>query len=418
MNKVLKIFKGDTVIWLIFLFLCIISLIEVFSAGSRLTYQSGNYWAPLRQHFCFLICGLIAVICCMKLNYKWFQFLGIILIPISIILLLVTLFHGEGINGAARWINFLGIKFQPSELAKMAMIIYTASVLSKGQTLDGASPEAFKLILVPLVVFCFLIFPENFSTSALLFIVIMTMMIIGRVPIKKLMMVIVAIVGLVVLILCYASLKPKAESNDGSFLHRVDVWVARIDKFTSGHDEVPAAKYDFKANEQVGHANIAIATSSILGKGPGNSVQRDFLSEAASDFIFAIIIEEMGLVGGIVVVFLYLCLLIRAGRIAKQCDKTFPALLVIGIALLMVSQALVNMLVAVGLFPVTGQPLPLISKGGTSTLINCVYIGMMLSISNYTRIQQQKKSKSVKLEITNQTTEPTAELLNEDTKMK
>jgi cell division protein FtsW len=246
----------------------------------------------------------------------------------------------------------------------------------------------------------------------------MTMMIIGRVPIKKLMMVIVAIVGLVVLILCYASLKPKAESNDGSFLHRVDVWVARIDKFTSGHDEVPAAKYDFKANEQVGHANIAIATSSILGKGPGNSVQRDFLSEAASDFIFAIIIEEMGLVGGIFVVFLYLCLLIRAGRIAKQCDKTFPALLVIGIALLMVSQALVNMLVAVGLFPVTGQPLPLISKGGTSTLINCVYIGMMLSISNYTRIQQQKKSKSVKLEITNQTTEPTAELLNEDTKMK
>lgn len=418
MNKILKIFKGDRVIWFIFLFLCLISLIEVFSAGSRLTYQSGNYWAPLRQHACFLIVGLIVVICIMNMPYKWFQLLGIILIPISIILLLFTLTHGHGINGAARWLSLFGIKFQPSELAKMAMIIYTASVLSKGQTPEGASPEAFKFITPLLVVLCILIFPENFSTSALLFIVIMTMMIIGRVPMKKLMMIVLPIIGLVAIVLVYAAAKPKTNTEDKSFLHRVDVWVTRIDKFTQGHDEVPATQYDFKQNEQVGHANIAVATSSVLGKGPGNSVERDFLSEAASDFIFAIIIEEMGLVGGIFVVFLYICLLIRAGRIARQCDKTFPALLVIGIGLLMVSQALVNMLVAVGLFPVTGQPLPLISKGGTSTLINCVYIGMLLSVSNYTRKLQLKKSKKSEQETMIQPAEPTAVLLNEDSKMR
>lgn len=419
MNKVLKIFKGDSVIWLIFLFLCLISLIEVFSAGSRLTYQTGNYWAPLRQHFCFLIVGLIVVICVMNMPYKWFQLFALILIPISIVLLLITLFHGNGVNGANRWLTLAGIRFQPSELAKMAMVIYCASVLSKGQTPEGASPDAFKLIVFLLVPFCCLIFPENFSTSGLLFIVIVTMMIIGRVQLKKIGMLFLPIVSFVVLILLYASMADsKSHFDDNSLLHRVDVWVARIDKFTSGHDKVPAAKYNFSDNEQVGHANIAIATSSLLGKAPGNSVERDYLSEAASDFIFAIIIEEMGLFGGMFVVFLYLCLLIRAGRIARQCDKTFPALLVIGIALLMVSQALVNMLVAVGLFPVTGQPLPLISKGGTSTLINCTYIGMMLSVSNYTKRLKMKKSKEIELEIANQPAEPTAALLNEDTKMR
>lgn len=355
----------------------------------------------------------------MNMPYKWFQLFALILIPISIVLLLVTLFHGNGVNGANRWLTLAGIRFQPSELAKMAMVIYCASVLSKGQTPEGASPEAFKLIVFLLVPFCFLIFPENFSTSGLLFIVIVTMMIIGRVQLKKIGMLFLPIVAFVVLILLYASMSnSKSHFDDNSFLHRVDVWVARIDKFTSGHDKVPAAKYNFSENEQVGHANIAIATSSLLGKAPGNSVERDYLSEAASDFIFAIIIEEMGLFGGMFVVFLYLCLLIRAGRIARQCDKTFPALLVIGIALLMVSQALVNMLVAVGLFPVTGQPLPLISKGGTSTLINCTYIGMMLSVSNYTRRLKMKKSKAIELEIANQPAEPTAAILNEDTKMR
>ena len=172
--------------------------------------------------------------------------------------------------------------------------------------------------------------------------------------------------------------------------HRFTTVKSRIADFTN-KEEVPAAKFDIDGDGQVAHARIAVATSNVVGKGPGNSVQRDFLSQAFSDFIYAIIIEELGLVGGIVVVFLYVCLLVRVGRIAKKCDRTFPAFLITGIALLLVTQALFNMMVAVGLAPVTGQPLPLISKGGTSTFINCAYIGMILSVSRYTaKLEEQR----------------------------
>ena len=191
---------------------------------------------------------------------------------------------------------------------------------------------------------------------------------------------------------------------------------------------MPAAKFDIDGDAQVAHARIAVATSHVIGKGPGNSVQRDFLSQAYSDFIYAIIIEELGLIGGIVVVFLYICLLIRVGRIAKKCDRTFPAFLVIGIALLLVTQALFNMMVAVGLAPVTGQPLPLISKGGTSTFINCAYIGMILSVSRYTsQLEEQKQHDAqipmqveaavadvASVQVQEEAEEPTSKLLNSD----
>ena len=192
-------------------------------------------------------------------------------------------------------------------------------------------------------------------------------------------------------------------------------------------EEVPAAKFDIDKDAQIAHARIAIATSNVVGKGPGNSIQRDFLSQAFSDFIFAIVIEEMGLIGGVFVVFLYLWLLMRAGKIAQKCDRTFPAFLVMGIALLLVSQAILNMMVAVGLFPVTGQPLPLVSKGGTSTLINCAYIGMILSVSRYTAHLEELKEHDaqIQLQITTDTAayseaqtaaEPTAQILNNDAK--
>jgi cell division protein FtsW len=177
---------------------------------------------------------------------------------------------------------------------------------------------------------------------------------------------------------------------DISFLHRFDTWRARIEKFVS-NEEIAASKFDTDKDGQVAHARIAVATSHVIGKGPGNSVQRDFLSQAFSDFIFAIVIEELGLLGGAFVVFLYICLLIRVGRIAKRCNRSFPAFLVIGIGLLLVTQAVFNMMVAVGLAPVTGQPLPLISRGGTSTIINCVYIGMLLSVSRYTASIEQEE---------------------------
>uniref|UniRef100_UPI002625EFAE FtsW/RodA/SpoVE family cell cycle protein n=1 Tax=uncultured Bacteroides sp. TaxID=162156 RepID=UPI002625EFAE len=205
---------------------------------------------------------------------------------------------------------------------------------------------------------------------------------------------------------------------------RLTTVTSRIADFTD-KGEIPAAKYDIDGNAQVAHARIAVATSNVVGKGPGNSVQRDFLSQAFSDFIYAIIIEELGLVGGIVVVFLYICLLIRVGRIARKCDRTFPAFLITGIALLLVTQALFNMMVAVGLAPVTGQPLPLISKGGTSTFINCAYIGMILSVSRYTaRLDEQQKNGAqtpMQIEALSEensdvqtAAEPTAEVLNSD----
>ena len=208
-------------------------------------------------------------------------------------------------------------------------------------------------------------------------------------------------------------------------LHRLETWQNRIKGFFD-KDEVPAAKFDIDKDAQIAHARIAIATSHVVGKGPGNSIQRDFLSQAFSDFIFAIVIEEMGLIGGIFVVFLYLCLLMRAGRIAQKCERTFPAFLVMGIALLLVSQAILNMMVAVGLFPVTGQPLPLVSKGGTSTLINCAYIGMILSVSRYTAHLEEQKAHDAQIQMQIEAgtapseaqivAEPTAQILNSDAK--
>ena len=212
------------------------------------------------------------------------------------------------------------------------------------------------------------------------------------------------------------------KDSDIPFLHRFDTWKSRIVNFTE-KEEVPAAKFDIDKDAQIAHARIAIATSNVVGKAPGNSVQRDFLSQAFSDFIFAIIIEELGLVGGIFVVCLYIWLLVRAGRIAQKCERTFPAFLVMGIALMLVSQAILNMMVAVGLFPVTGQPLPLISKGGTSTLINCAYIGMILSVSRYTAYLEEQKERNAQLQMQTEATgtteaqtaaEPTAQVLNSD----
>lgn len=217
------------------------------------------------------------------------------------------------------------------------------------------------------------------------------MMLIGRVPWKQIGR-LVGIVGLALTLLVTVIVAiPPSVYKDIPGTHRFATWQSRIKGFAEDKGAVPAAKFDIDKDAQIAHANIAIATSNVIGKMPGNSVQRDFLSQAFSDFIFAIVIEELGLIGGAFIVMLYLWLLIRAGRIAKRSEKHFPAFLVMGIALLLVSQAMLNMMVAVGLFPVTGQPLPLISKGGTSTLINCAYIGMMLSVSRYVADREEQR---------------------------
>ena len=383
MDLIKDIFKGDKVIWIIYLFLCLISIVEVFSAASTLTYKSGDHWGPITHHSIFMMVGAFIVVLVHNIPCKFFRVLPFFLLPISCILLLIVMVMGNYVNGAARWMSFAGIQFQPSEFAKMAVIIVTAFILSRFQEEDNAHPKAFKYIMWILGIVFALIAPENGSTAVLLFGVVFLMMVIGRIPWKQLGMLIGVSLLLLSIFVGIIMVTPASKYRDLPMMHRVETWQNRIKGHFENKEAVPAAKFDIDKDAQIAHANIAIATSHVIGKMPGNSVQRDFLSQAFSDFIFAIIIEELGLLGGAFIVMLYLWLLIRAGKIAKRCEKTFPAFLIMGIAMLLVAQAMLNMMVAVGLFPVTGQPLPLISKGGTSTLINCAYIGMMLSVSRY-----------------------------------
>lgn len=402
-NKTIgNIFKGDKVIWMIFFFLCMISIIEVYSASSSLTYKTGNYMAPVIRHIGLLGLGLLTMICMLKVKCKFFKTVTPFMLALSFVLLLWVLVAGQSTNGASRWISLAGINFQPSEIAKGAVVLAVAQILSAMQTEHGAEKRAFKYILIVSSVFVALIGLENLSTAMLLCFTILSMMIIGRVPMRQ----IGKLVGTALIAICvlFASImivgkdkgdmaKPENSLTEkvaqdekeetgvvDKLFHRADTWKARIDKWTSSKTIAPE-DVDLDKDAQVAHANIAIASSNIAGNGPGNSVERDFLSQAYSDFIYAIIIEEMGIEGAIFVALLYIFLLFRAGRIANRCENNFPAFLCMGLAILLVIQALFNMLVAVGLAPVTGQPLPLISRGGTSTVINCLYLGIILSIS-------------------------------------
>lgn len=406
MNKKLSnIFKGDKVIWMVYFFLCIISIVEVFSASSELTYKGGNYLAPIIKHIAIIVFGFGLMVITLNISCKYFKIVTPVLLVFTGILLIWVLIAGQTTNGANRWIPILGIQFQPSELAKGALVLMTAQILSAMQTDNGADRKAMKYIFWIALPFLTLIGAENLSTAALLCTVIFFMMIIGRVPgrqIGRLVLTVVALITLAVSLVMFVgedtgkeetaqNLTEQKTANGQTFstetkkghkglLHRLDTWKSRIDKFIDSKD-VPPEKVDLDKGAQEAHANIAIATSNIIGKGPGNSVQRDFLAQAFSDFIYAIIIEETGIGGAFGVVMLYIILLFRTGRIANRCENNFPAFLAMGLALLLVVQAFFNMCVAVGLVPVTGQPLPLISKGGTSTLVNSVYIGIILSIS-------------------------------------
>ena len=403
MNKRLSaIFKGDKVIWMVFFFLCIISIVEVFSASSELTYKGGNYMGPMLKHLFILAGGVVCMILTLNTKCKYFKIVTPILLGISWILLLWVLVAGHAVNGAGRWINFFGLQFQPSELAKGAMVLATAQILAAMETDHGAERQAFKYILIVWVFIVPPIMLENLSTAILLSFVIFLMMIIGRVPTRQLMRVVIfvglACVLFVGSIFAFGDDKnadsnettmteqatkdgntTKTTKNSGIF-HRFDTWKARIVRF-SDKSYVPPEKVDLDKDAQTAYANIAIASSNIIGKGPGNSVERDFLPQAFSDYIYAIIIEETGIFGAFFVAMLYIILLFRTGRIANRCENNFPAFLAMGLALLLVTQALFNMCVAVGIAPVTGQPLPLISKGGTSSIINCIYIGIILSVS-------------------------------------
>lgn len=401
-NKIGNIFKGDKVIWMVFFFLCMISIIEVYSASSTLSYKSGNFMGPVIKHMAILVGGVFVMICMLKVKCKYFKIVTPFMIFISIVLLLWVLLAGQSTNGASRWISLVGIQFQPSEIAKGTLVLAVAQILSAMQNENGADKRAFKYILTISAVMIFPIMLENMSTATLLCITIFFMMIIGRVPGKLLgklagivLLTIVFAISMVMLLghdeeklaktndtftEQVATEQPEKKNTVQKMFHRMDTWKARIDHFLDTKPVSPE-EVDLDKDAQVAHANIAIASSNVMGKGPGNSVERDFLSQAFSDFIYAIIIEEMGVPGGLFVAFLYIILLFRTGRIANRCENNFPAFLAMGLAILLVTQALFNMAVAVGLAPVTGQPLPLISRGGTSSIINCMYVGIILSIS-------------------------------------
>lgn len=401
-----NIFKGDKVIWMVFFLLCMISIVEVYSASSTLSYKGGNYWAPLLKHGGMLFIGFIVMIVVMNIKCRYFKIATLPALVLSVLMLIGVLLTGGVTNGASRWIEVMGIQFQPSELGKGALVLAVAQILSAMQTETGAAKKAFKYILFLSAAIIIPISFENLSTALLASLTVLLMMFVGRVPLKQ----IGKLLGVGALTVVFALALVMAVGTDeeknapkqnlteqttlveeeteenfiGKLFHRADTWKARINRFLN-NEYVAPKDYDLDKDGQIGHANIAIASSNILGKGPGNSNERDFLSQAFSDFIYAIIIEEMGIIGAFFVAFLYIVILMRSGQIAGRCENSFPAFLAMGIAFLLVTQALFNMAVAVGLAPVTGQPLPLISKGGTSTIINCLYIGMLLSISRFAK---------------------------------
>lgn len=396
MDFINKIFRGDRVIWMIFMFLCLISIVEVYSASSTLTFRT-DYWRPILRHSMFLLVGLGVVLAVHSVNPKYFSILAVGL-PIACILLIATRLLGNPVNGSYRWISIAGITFQPSEIAKICLVGFVAFLLSRRKEIGDI--KVFQWILIATVITCGIIFIDNGSTAIILSGIVFLMMFLGQIPFKYLGK-IVLIIG-ILLALIFAVIKFVPSDVKNRFLPRAATWEERFNDFGKEEDVNSEEFVITDDNYQVSHANIAIANGGLIGKMPGNSTERDFLPQAYSDFIYAIIIEEMGLIGGIFVLLLYIILFIRTGIIAHRSDRLFPKFLVMGAALILVMQALANMAVAVGLIPVTGQTLPLVSRGGTSTLITCVYFGIILSVSRYDTPRGIKRDEEIEEEIVEQ----------------
>jgi cell division protein FtsW len=388
-----------------FLFICLISIVEVYSAMSTLTYRR-NYWDPIVRHVGFLLAGTGIVLLFHSLKPKFF-ILAALGLPVVIVLLVITKMYGVTENEAARWFSICGFSFQPSEMAKLSLIAFTAFQLCRSE--ETQAGRTFRWILCAAVPTCGLIFLDNFSTALLLFSIVFLMMFIGQTPLRqlgKLMATGALLAAVAVALVVYIP----ADSLPSGVFRRLLTWKARIQEFAD--DRQPPETYVITDdNYQVAHSKIAIAKGHISGVFPGNSQERDYLPQAYSDFIYAIIIEEMGIIGGIGVLALYIILFIRAGIIAHRCRELFPKYLVMGSALILVAQAFTNMSVAVNLIPVTGQPLPLISRGGTSILINCIYIGIILSVSRFETNKGLRREQEIREE---NAAAPVDKLLNED----
>jgi cell division protein FtsW len=375
MKELMHNLKGDKGIWSFVALLAMFSFMPVYSASSNLAYLkhgTGNTLVYLIKHFVHVLAGFAIMYQIQKVPYHYFRSLSRILLPLAWVLLLYTLFKGTLIAGAnaSRWIQvpFLGITFQPSSFASMALLIYVARYLSKTAIEEMSLKKSLPELWAPVFFTLLLILPANFSTTALIFSMVLMLAFIGRYPIKN----IGIIIGLGVLLLTFFVLIVKAFPD--SFKNsRVGTWQNRIENFTSdkpGEDDY-----------QIEKAKIAIASGGIYGLGPGKSVQKNFLPQSSSDFIFAIIIEEFGLIGGFTIMFLYLMLFIRLVIASYKAPTLFGKLIVVGLGFPIIFQAFINMGVAVELLPTTGQPLPLISSGGTSIWMTCAAIGIVLNVT-------------------------------------
>ncbi len=371
-------------IWAVVILLSLSSTLAVYSSISTLAYKSASKSQEIVmiKHLVTLFLGLGLMYWIHTIKYTYFSRISQLAYWLSVPLLLVTLVMGTNLNSASRWLTIPGVdvSFQTSDLAKLALIMYVARLVAKKQNQVDDFKQTFMPIMIAIFVVCGLILPANFSTAAVLFATCMLIMFVGRINIKYLL----GLVGSGIVLFSIFIAVALNSNNEG----RIGTWKKRIENFTS--DEVQ----DVNANYQVNQAKIAIATGGWSGKGPGKSTQRNFLPHPYSDFIYAFIIEEYGLGGGIVILFLYLLLLLRTIIIASKVDNPFGTLLALGCCFLLVFQAMINMAVGVNLFPVTGQPLPFVSKGGTSFMFTGIAIGIILSVSR--GIQSNKSVESEK----------------------
>ena len=420
MNVVNKIMKGDKVIWIVALILSIISLIVVYSATSVLAVSKyeGNTGRLMMKHLGMLIFGILMMIGASRINYKRYAKIALLLMIPSLALLLYTLVFGRNINDASRSINLGGFSFQPSEMSKIILITY----LSRQIIMMEGSVYLFKDFLIklaaPILLTAALIFSENLSTAVILIAVCMVLLFIGRVKFLH----ILALVGICIVgmgaYLGFDAAKTSIQNNrdmkarqealaKGESIeiykerqNRIQTWANRLKSM--GEDKETVDPFDDKHLQRT-YADIAVASSSVFGKGPGKSEQRHFLPHPYSDFIYAIIVEEYGLIGGIVVLLLYVILFTRVLRIVIKRPLTFGALMAFGLGFLVILQAMINMGVSIGLLPVTGQPLPLVSMGGTSLMATGLILGMILSVTR--SMEDEEMNKEQEIQALTETTE-------------
>ncbi|WP_027137180.1 FtsW/RodA/SpoVE family cell cycle protein [Gaetbulibacter saemankumensis] len=373
MQALFKNIKGDRLIWAIAALLAILSFLPVYSASSNLAYKGGsaNTFGFFIKHFMHLFLGFAIMYGVHKIPYRYFKGLSLFMMPVVLVLLVITMLQGTTIDGAnaSRWIQIpiVGMSFQTSTFAYVVLMVYVSRYMSKIKDEVITFKDSILPLWLPVFLVLVLILPANFSTTAIMFLMVLMLVFLGGYPIRYLVLIVgsgVLMLGMFVLV---AKAFPDAMPN------RVDTWISRVENFANPEDT--AADY------QIEKAKIAIATGGIQGVGPGKSIQKNFLPQSSSDFIFAIIIEEYGLIGGLFIMILYMWLLFRIVIVSQKSDTVFGKLLVLGVGLPIVFQALINMAVAVELFPVTGQTLPLISSGGTSIWMTCMAVGIILSVS-------------------------------------